>query len=176
MHKCTWTSRNFAETFIYYCPKPPFQIFLGTCHPPLRSTPLAATSRQLRRGLQARTPLQAIPGNKPLLNSWREFAETLQIYKLEFCRYYIAKFFFIFYATVCMLLLCCHHCKWVAHVNLSINGDDDDDDDVNRDVRIIYLPQNQNKLSSHVCYACRMRSKILYVLPIPSWQSDYMNQ
>ena len=145
MHKCTWTSRNFAETFIYYCPKPPFQIFLGTCHPPLRSTPLAATSRQLRRGLQARTPLQAIPGNKPLLNSWREFAETLQIYKLEFCRYYIAKFFFIF-------------CS------------------VNRDVRIIYLPQNQNKLSSHVCYACRMRSKILYVLPIPSWQSDYMNQ
>jgi len=35
-------------------------------------------------------------------------------------------------ATVRMLLLCCvyiHHCKWVAHVNLSINGDDDDDDD-----------------------------------------------
>ena len=28
-----------------------------------------------------------------------------------------------------MLLLCRRHCKWVAHVNLSINGDDDDDDD-----------------------------------------------
>ena len=28
------------------------------------------------------------------------------------------------YATI---VLCIHHCKWVAHVNLSINGDDDDD-------------------------------------------------
>ena len=28
------------------------------------------------------------------------------------------------YATI---VLCIHHCKWVAHVNLSINRDDDDD-------------------------------------------------
>ena len=53
-------------------------------------------------------------------------------------------FYFSFYAILCIMscrqclfqrycsyatiVLCIRHCKWVAHVNLSINGDDDDDD------------------------------------------------
>jgi len=33
------------------------------------------------------------------------------------------------YCLHATIVLCIHHCKWVAHVNLLINGDDDDDDD-----------------------------------------------
>ena len=41
-------------------------------------------------------------------------------------------------ATVRMLLLCCRHCKWVAYVNLLINGDDDDDDDDDDDTAPLF--------------------------------------
>ena len=37
------------------------------------------------------------------------------------------------YCSYATIVLCIHHCKWVAHDNLSINGDDDDDDDESND-------------------------------------------